>query len=98
MLPADIRKRIHTDFEPERANIIESDLEEFEIRFVEVYKDKPSPRIFRCLLYLASGDEISLARYSEVALSDWRDIILWAEYDKDQNRVFNGNRRFSFSK
>lgn len=95
MLPPDIRKRIRADFGPERADAVESSLTDFRMRFIEVYRETPSPRIFRCILRLASGDEASLARHIHVTLTDWRDIILWAEYDKDRKRVFNGNRRFA---
>lgn len=95
MLPVDIRRRIRSDFGAESADDIETKLEEFRTRFIEVYNDDPSPRIFRCLLHLAQGDEASLRRHSEIALTDWRDLILWAEYDKNENRVFNGNRRFA---
>ncbi|NHI83462.1 MAG: hypothetical protein EAX81_04095 [Candidatus Thorarchaeota archaeon] len=87
MLPTNIRKRIRSDYGPERANAVEASLEDFENHFVDLYKVEPSPRIFRCLLHLTVGDEASLARHSEIALSDWRDVILWTEYDKNENRV-----------
>ena len=70
-------------------------LEDFARRFTEVYHEKASPRIIRCIIKISDGDMDLLERYIKSALSDWRDIILWAEYDKEGKKVFSGNRRFT---
>lgn len=71
-----------------------SRIERLAERFQEVYREPASPRIIRCVLHLASGDVDSLEQYIDTCLKDYRDIILWAEYDSEGNRVFSGNRRF----
>lgn len=40
-----------------------------------------NPRIIRCILFLADNDFEKLKNYINVAISDPRDVILWAEYE-----------------
>jgi len=44
-------------------------------------------RVARCVLFLAGGDEDKLAHFVTAALSDYRDVIWWAEYDGQEERV-----------
>ena len=39
-------------------------------------------RIIRCAVYVANGDLQTADRALSLALIDWRDLIVWAEYDK----------------
>ena len=50
------------------------------------------PRVVRCVLYLADGDLQKLEHFTDQALQDPRDVMYWAEYDRDSNdqvRDFN---------
>ncbi len=76
------------------ADLALSRIEVLAEKFQEVYREPASPRIIRCVLRLASGDVASLDQYIGTCLKDYRDIILWAEYDPQGNRVFSGSRRF----
>ena len=40
-----------------------------------------SPRIQRCVVFLSERDLERLAHYTEQAIVDYRDVILWAEYE-----------------
>jgi hypothetical protein len=94
MVLPDIEMRITRDFGNERKAEIIRSVEEFEEKFTGVYKEKPSPRIIRCILQLAEADTDKLSYYLKQALSDWRDVIYWAEYDSEDNRIFSGSRKF----
>jgi hypothetical protein len=97
MVLTDIKIRIQRNFGVERTDHIIAQLEEFYEKFSQVYKEKPSPRITRCIIKLSNSDEEKLAHYIKVALSDWRDVIYWAEYDRDGKRVWKGSSRFTSS-
>ncbi|MDH3641703.1 MAG: hypothetical protein OES38_06385 [Gammaproteobacteria bacterium] len=50
------------------------------------------PRVVRCVIFLANGDLQQLEYYTQQALQDPRDVMYWAEYDRDtdeQLRDFN---------
>ena len=94
---ADIERKIRQDFGDDKASVILEKLEHFERRFLEVYKEKPGYRILRCIIQLSSGNEDVLDKMIDAALGDWRDVIYWAEYNKRDERVFRGSRRFTFT-
>ena len=48
-------------------------------------RDIESPRVVRCVLFLANGDFAELAKMREAARRDYRDVIWWAEYDHPSN-------------
>ncbi|MGY5853955.1 MAG: hypothetical protein RTU92_10345 [Candidatus Thorarchaeota archaeon] len=91
----DIQIKIRSDFGQEKSDEIEAKLETFKVDFLVIYMEDPSSRIIRCILKLAEGDEEKLERYIKTALSDWRDVIYWAEYDREDKRIFDGNKRFT---
>ncbi len=91
----DIQIKIRYDFGQEKSDEIEAKLETFKVDFLVIYNEDPSSRIIRCILKLAEGDEEKLERYIKTALSDWRDVIYWAEYDREDKRVFDGSKRFT---
>ncbi|MGY5877180.1 MAG: hypothetical protein RTU30_15620 [Candidatus Thorarchaeota archaeon] len=91
----DIQIKIRSDFGQEEADDIETKLEKFKVDFLVIYNEDPSSRIIRCILRLAEGEKEKLERYIKAALSDWRDVIYWAECDRDDNKVFDGSRRFT---
>ena len=91
----DIQIKIRSDFGPEKSDDIEAKFEKFKVDFLVIYKEEPSSSIIRCILRLAEGNEEKLERYIKTALSDWRDVIYWAEYDREENKVFDGSKRFT---
>ena len=96
MITPDIKKKIEIDFGPEKDKHILSDIQGLVERFYAQYGKNPSARIIRCVLHLAAGNEEEVTRLIEAAITDWRDVILWAEHDEKDNRVFNGIELFSF--
>ncbi len=96
LVAKDILQKVSYYFGSENLQIIKSKIEEFTGEFGRVYRDKPSNRIIRCIIHLASGDVNKMEQLFQVALKDWRDVILWAEYDEHGNRVFYGHQRFTF--
>jgi len=54
-----------------------------------------SPRVPRCILFLSKGNLEQFKVNLQSAADDWRDIILWAEYDKQSNRIYNFNDTFA---
>lgn len=71
----DIKERIELDFK-NRA------LETIEILNNAIINTQylNSPRIIRCILFLAEGDIEKLKRNIQAAKEDPRDVMLWAEY------------------
>lgn len=53
-----------------------------------------SNRIVRSIIYLGNKDIVHLEKIIEQAKTDWRDILLWAEYDKKEKRVRDFNNEF----
>jgi hypothetical protein len=51
-------------------------------------------RILRCVVFLSTGDLARLAHNAERARQDWRDVISWAEYDRDDRRLHDFSRPF----
>jgi len=92
----DIEHRILHDFGRNRITDIQEKFEVLRRKFSDIYKEKPSPRIIRCIIHLASGNEAVLDQMIDAVLQDWRDVIYWAEYNEKDKRIFNGNERFSF--
>lgn len=74
-LAEDIRDKIETDFNlAEDREIINALLEGI---------DAPDPaRIGRCILHLANGNIARFCQLETLALQDYRDIIVAAEYDQ----------------
>jgi len=97
MITPDIKKKVEIDFGLERSALVLSNIEGLVERFYARYSKNPSARIIRCILHLAAGNEEEVTRLIEAAITDWRDVILWAEHDENDNRVFNGIEMFSFS-
>ena len=54
-------------------------------------------RMLRCIIHLAEGKRDLISHYINAALVDPRDIIFWAEYDKNGRRVHDFNLPFSES-
>lgn len=80
----DILGKIDRDFEDlEDASLAQSVLADFVAQNEELAGD----RILRCIVFVANGDLDILEKAVELALVDYRDLIVWAEYDASRNRV-----------
>lgn len=75
-LAPDIRRRIARDFNPADASAM---LAEFDQQRA-VDPDLFSDRIVRCIVYVANGELTTAQRAVSWALTDPRDLIVWAEY------------------
>jgi hypothetical protein len=76
-LPPDIRRRIARDFSAADAGTLLADIAAQRAATPDVFTD----RIIRCIVYVANGDLPTAERAVSLALVDWRDLIVWAEYD-----------------
>ena len=97
MITPDIKKKVEIDFGLGRSASVLSNIEGLVERFYAQYRKNPSARMIRCILHLAEGKEEEVTRLIEATITDWRDVILWAEHDEKDNRIFNGVEMFSFS-
>lgn len=97
MLPDDIQKKIRAEFETGLVQFMERELEAFVKRFQEVYQEPPTPRIIRCVVYLTAGEKENLSHFVEAALKDWRDVIYWAEYNAEDQRIHDFNEPFKLT-
>jgi hypothetical protein len=86
----DIGARIDTDFIPNERAAVRAVL-----GWLEAELSRDRARILRCVLFLARGDLPRLQHNANAARSDWRDVIWWAEYERDDRRVRDFNQPFS---
>ena len=79
----DIEKRILIDYGKKAKKVLKI-IDEFESKM------NLSPRVSRCILHLADGNEEKLNYFIKIAETDWRDIIGEAEIiDFEFNKPFN---------
>jgi len=78
-LPSDIRRRIARDFGPADASALLAEFDRQRTADPDVFSD----RIIRCIVYVANGELNTAQRAVSLALTDWRDLIVWAEYDNN---------------
>jgi len=96
VVAADIRKRIADDFSSS-AGAVEARIADFVSSFRSTYGHHPGDRVIRCILQLAESKLPHLEHYMKAALADWRDVIAWAEYDKNEARIFDFNVPFEYA-
>lgn len=78
----DIESRIAKDFSlPDR----EDAMALLDVLYRELRGD--NARIVRCVIFLADGNKDKLVHFADRALLDFRDVILWAEYDEQNRQV-----------
>ena len=84
MIASDITKRVRNDFNrPDDARLVLSVLEDFQ----KQNPDLSSDRFIRCLVQVADGDLGRLDQAIELAVVDFRDLIVWAEYDENRLQI-----------
>jgi len=86
-LPADVVAKIAADFPHERLDSVLAILDE--------YKGVEGPRIIRCIIHLASGSTNQLLDLIANANADYRNVVYWAEYDRDDRRIRDFTQPFA---
>jgi hypothetical protein len=84
--PADVEARIAAEFPHAPPAAI--------LALLEGYGGTEKSRVARCILHLARGDTDRLRELVASANTDSRDVIYWAEYDRDGRRVREFDRPF----
>lgn len=87
-LPQDIVVQIHRGFSGDEARAVAARLES-----MEGERDF-SDRIARCIVFAAQGQMDLLEHAVALARSDYRDLIVWAEYDNHWQRLRDLSRPF----
>ena len=90
-LPPDIVARIERDYASNRRAEVSGAL----LDLSEVTREHA--RVARCVLYSARGDLDRFAQLIELARIDYRDAIVGAEYDLDDQRLRDFSRPFEVS-
>jgi hypothetical protein len=65
------------------------------IKLLQAYSGPETDRVQRCVLYLSGGEPEKLKHFLQTAQSDYRDVILFAEYDSASQRVRDFSRGFN---
>ena len=85
-IPLDIRSRIDDDF-PENER-------EWVFKKVSGYIGKEPYRVMRCILHLANGSLSRLEAELKTANQDYRDSILFAEYNRASEQINDFTKPF----
>jgi hypothetical protein len=92
MIASDITTRVTNDFDrPDEAGLVLSVLEDFQ----KQNPDLSSDRIIRCMVQVANGDLDRLDQAIELAVVDYRDLIVWAEYDENRLQIRDLSKPFA---
>lgn len=57
-------------------------------------KDLRNPRIIRSMIYLFTVGKMERKKVFEIAKTDWRDILYYAEYNGNEKQIRNFNNEF----
>jgi hypothetical protein len=85
--PADIEKKLEQDYPLESVHAVS--------RSLATYQGSERYRVVRCIVHLSMGDPELVAHFLSVAAQDYRDVIHWAEYDRDDRKVHDFNEPFA---
>ncbi len=89
-MQTDIYQKIQSDFGVSAPSVMQA-LDELDAES----KGLVSPRLIRALVYLAQGDLEKLKKAIATARTDWRDVLLQAEYSYPENiRVRDFDKTF----
>lgn len=92
MLAQDIVEKVDQDYKtPDEAALALSVLADF----IEENRELSSDRILRCIVFVANGDLDTLDKAMELAKTDYRDLIVWAEYDENFEQIRDTSIPFS---
>lgn len=89
LYPTDIIKRLESDYGKNsgKAKISIQEL-------IKSSKDYRNNRIVRALIYSGNKDIVHLNKMIELTRTDWRDLLMNAEYEKYDKRVRNFDNEF----
>jgi hypothetical protein len=65
------------------------------LALLERYEGVEKSRVTRCILHLARGSANQLLHFIGNANNDYRDVIYWAEYGRNDQRVHDFNEPFA---
>jgi len=85
----DIIKIVELDFEnpKEVVNILEA------MKFMN--RRPVSDRVYRAIIFLSKGSMSRLNHFTELALTDYRDLLWQAEYENPEVQKYDFNKSFS---
>lgn len=89
MLPKDIENKIRRDFSNNEVVSVE--------RLLLQYDGRESERVIRCIIHLSNGSYEKLKANIETAKMDYRDIILFAEYDLNNRKINDFTKPFAIN-
>ncbi|WP_046757676.1 EF-Tu C-terminal domain-related protein [Kordia jejudonensis] len=89
LYPADILKRLASDYKTNVTAATQSIQE-----FIISHTNFQSPRIVRALLFTGNKDSVQLNKMIALARTDWRDLLLEAEYETPDKRVRDFTKEF----
>ena len=87
LIADDIQHRLEADFGSVDAQLLRVELGQFIELFRDRFGSDPSEHVVRCIVHLAGGKKDSFSHYVKAALDDSRDVIYWAEYDPNDQRI-----------
>lgn len=85
-LPIDVVQKLEADFSQDELASAR--------RLLGGYSGKERLRVIRCIVHLAKGNADSLLHFIDEAAMDYRDVIYWAEYDRNDRRIHDFNLPF----
>ena len=85
-LAADIEAKLAQDYPSESLSAVLGSL--------ATYQDSERNRVIRCIIHLSAGDPERISYFVSVATQDYRDVILWAEYDATDRQVHDFSKPF----
>lgn len=89
-IPPDVVDRIHLDFGNNAHQVVEL-LSSYREWGAENYL---GDRMLRCIVYLSKGDISLILPWIALQQSDYRDLIIAAEYDRHSRQLRNFNCPF----
>jgi hypothetical protein len=86
-VPGDVLERIRVSFVNTEVALAIAALEE--------YSGPERSRVMRCIVHLSNGSLEALQGHLRSALGDYRDVIYWAEYDREDRRIHDFSSGFA---
>lgn len=85
-IPGDIVRMVRAKFsDPSVTRVLE---------LLMLYEGRERDRVLRCILFLSAGDADRVEHNLRRALTDYRDVIYWAEYDRNDNKINDFSKPF----
>jgi hypothetical protein len=87
LLPADVVGKIAAAFPNEPMTLV--------LELLDEYEGPERLRVIRCVIHLAEGNIDKLLDLIGSAKTDYRDVIYWAEYDRNDQRIRDFDQPFA---